>query len=234
MAEKKEIVFETVSAENIQTNNRTYLIYGAPGMGKTTTIKFLPGKTLVLDVDRTSHVLKGCPNIDVMYIDNTNTWDYWEKLIVHLKNNCEEYDNIVVDNISELERSILSDLGSKGKNKGVPCQADYQYMQFRIVNSLRYMKNLDVNLIWTAWESTDLYTESSGQQWNRSYPQVNQKILNNVLGLCDVVGKLAINKEGERGYILSATNSTYAKNQIDSRVGCLQSELMVKKDVQTS
>ena len=230
MADKKEIVFETVSAENIQTNNRTYLIYGAPGMGKTTTVKYLPGKTLVLDVDRTSHVLKGCPNIDVMYIDNTNTWDYWEKLIVHLKNNCEEYDNIVVDNISELERSILSDLGSKGKNKGVPCQADYQYMQFRIVNSLRYMKNLDVNLIWTAWESTDLYTESSGQQWNRSYPQVNQKILNNVLGLCDVVGKLAINKDGERGYILSATNSTYAKNQIDSRVGCLQSELVVKKD----
>jgi len=234
MADKKEIVFETVSAENIQTNNRTYLIYGAPGMGKTTTIKFLPGKTLVLDVDRTSHVLKGCPNINIMYVDNTNTWEYWEKLIIHLKDNCEEYDNIVVDNISELERSILSDLGSKGKNKGVPCQADYQYMQFRIVNSLRYMKNLDVNLIWTAWESTDLYTESSGQQWNRSYPQVNQKILNNVLGLCDVVGKLAINKEGERGYILSATNSTYAKNQIDSRVGCLQSELMVKKDVQTS
>ena len=229
MADKKdEIVFETVSAENIQTNNRTYLLYGAPGMGKTTTIKFLPGKTLVLDVDRTSHVLKGCPNIDIMYVDNTNTWEYWEKLIIHLKDNCEAYDNIVVDNISELERSILSDLGSKGKNKGVPCQADYQYMQFRIVNSLRYMKNLDVNLIWTAWESTDLYTESSGQQWNRSYPQVNQKILNNVLGLCDVVGKLAINKEGERGYILSATNSTYAKNQIDSRVGCLQSELMVK------
>jgi len=228
MADKKEIVFETVSAENIQTNNRTYLIYGAPGMGKTTTIKFLPGKTLVLDVDRTSHVLKGCPNIDIMYVDNTNTWEYWEKLIIHLKDNCEEYDNIVVDNISELERSILSDLGSKGKNKGVPCQADYQYMQFRIVNSLRYMKNLDVNLIWTAWESTDLYTESSGQQWNRSYPQVNQKILNNVLGLCDVVGKLAINKDGERGYILSATNSTYAKNQIDSRVGCLQSELVVK------
>ena len=234
MADKKEIIFETVSAENIQTNNRTYLLYGAPGMGKTSTIKFLPGKTLLLDVDRTSHVLKGCPNIDIMYVDNANTWEYWEKLIIHLKDNCEEYDNIVVDNISELERSILSDLGSKGKNKGVPCQADYQYMQFRIVNSLRYMKNLDVNLIWTAWESTDLYTESSGQQWNRSYPQVNQKILNNVLGLCDVVGKLAINKDGERGYILSATNSTYAKNQIDSRVGCLQSELVVKKDVQTS
>lgn len=232
--EEKEIIIETINAENIKTNNRTYLLYAAPGMGKTTTIKYLPGKTLVLDVDRTSHVLKGCPNIDIIYVDNTNTWAYWEKLIVHLKDNCKAYDNIVVDNISELERSILSDLGSKGKNKGVPCQADYQYMQFRIVNSLRYMKNLDVNLVWTAWEMTDLYTDSGGQQWNRSFPHINQKILNNVLGLCDVVGKLAVNKDGERGYVLSSTNSTYAKNQIDDRVGCLQHELMVKTDYQTT
>lgn len=220
-------MLQIVNANDIQTNKATYLIYGPPGMGKTSAIKFIPGKTLVLDVDRTSRVLKGCPNIDIAYVDNTNTWDFWGNLIVDLEKNYKGvYDNIVVDNISELERCLLSDLGSKGKNKGVPSQGDYQYMQFRIVNSLRYMKNLGANLIWTAWESTDLYTDSSGQQWNRSFPQINHKILNNVLGLCDVVAKLAINSEGERGFILSATNSTYAKNQLDDRKGCLQSELI--------
>lgn len=219
------------SAKDIQTDRATYLIYGPPGMGKTSTIKFLPGKTLVLDVDRTSRVLKGQPNIDIAYVDNTNTWDFWGKLIVELEEKYKGvYNNIVVDNISELERCLLSDLGSKGKNKGVPSQGDYQYMQFRIVNSLRYMKNLGANLVWTAWESTDLYTDSSGQQFNRSYPQINQKIMNNVLGLCDVVGRLLINSEGERGFVLSATNSTYAKNQIDDRKGCLQNELIKSGD----
>jgi phage nucleotide-binding protein len=222
------VVLQITNANDIQINKATYLIYGPPGMGKTSTVKYLPGKTLVLDVDRTSRVLKGCQNIDVAYVDNTNTWEYWGNLIIELeKNHKGVYDNIVVDNISELERCLLSDLGSKGKNKGVPSQADYQYMQFRIVNSLRYMKNLGANLIWTAWESTDLYTDSSGQQWNRSFPQVNQKILNNVLGLCDLVGKLAVNSEGERGFVLSASNSTFAKNQIDGRKGCLQKELIL-------
>lgn len=221
-------LLQVTNAKDIQTSKGTYLVYSPPGMGKTSSIKFLPGRTLVLDVDRTSRVLKGCQNIDVAYVDNTDTWDFWGKLIIDLETNHKGvYDNIVVDNISELERCLLSDLGSKGKNKGVPSQADYQYMQFRIVNSLRYMKGLGSNLVWTAWETSDLFTDSSGQQWNRSFPQVNQRILNNVLGLCDVVGKLAINTEGERGFILSATNSVYAKNQIDDRKGCLQSELIL-------
>ena len=98
-------------------------------------------------------------------------------------------------------------------------------MQFRLANSLRYMKQMDCNIIWTAWETTDLFTDANGQQYNRAFPQLNSKILNNVLGLCDVVGRLVVNAEGERGYILSATNSTYAKNQLDDRKGCLQNEL---------
>lgn len=234
------MVLKTINAADIQTDLGTYLIYGPPGMGKTSAIKYLPGKTLVLDVDRTSRVLKGEKDIDIAYVDNNNTWDYWTKLIVDLEKNYKgKYDNIVVDNISELERCLLSDLGSKGKNNGVPSQGDYQYMQFRIVNSLRYMKNLGSNLVWTAWETTDQYTDSNGQHFNRSFPQVNQRILNNVLGLCDVVGRLMINTDGERGFVLSATNSIYAKNQIDDRKGCLQSELIptaetTDADVQTS
>ena len=134
---------EITKASDIKTVKGTYILYGHPGMGKTSTVKYLPGKTLVLDVDRTSHVLKGCENIDIVYIDNKNTWDDWESILIDLTNNYKGvYDNIVVDNISELERCILSDLGSRGKNKGVPSQADYHFLQFKIVNSLRYMKGL--------------------------------------------------------------------------------------------
>ena len=219
---------QITNAMEITNAQKTYLIYAPPGMGKTTSIKYFPGKTLVLDVDRTSKVLKGQENIDIVYVDNTGTWEFWEKLILDLDKNYKDvYDNIVVDNISELERCLLSDLGSKGKNKGVPSQGDYQYMQFRIVNSLRYLKNLGANLIWTAWETDDLYIDSDGQQYNRSYPQLNKKIMNNVLGLCDIVGRLQVKEDGTRGFILSATNSTYAKNQIDERKGCVQHELIL-------
>lgn len=215
-------------ATDIKTDKGTYLIYGAPGKGKTTSIKYFPGKTLVLDIDRTSRVLKGEADIDIVYIDNENTWEDWGKTITELSQNfVGKYDNIVVDNVSELERCILSSLGSAGKNNGVPSQADYQYMQFKLVNSLRYMKNLGSNLIWTAWEEIDLWTDADGSSYNTALPQINRKIRNNVLGLCDVVGRLMVKEDGERGFVLSATDSTYAKNQLDDRKGCMQSELIV-------
>lgn len=226
------MVLQITKAIDIKETKGTYLIYGPPGMGKTSCFKYLPGKTLVLDIDMTSKVLRGTKNIDILEVDNINTWEAWEKLILELdKNYRGKYDNICVDNVSELERCILSDLGSKGKNKGVPSQGDYQYMQFRLVNSLRYMKNLGSNIIWTAWESTDLYQDANGQQYNRSYPQINQRIMSNVLGLCDVVGRLMVNSEGERGFTFTATNSTYAKNQLDDRKGSLQSELILGGEV---
>jgi phage nucleotide-binding protein len=216
------------NAKDISRGNMTALLYGQPGMGKTTTIKYLPGRTLVFDVDRTTRVLSGCENIDICYVDNRDTWTNWRELLTEVVEKYNgKYDNYVVDNISELERCILSDLGRKVKNNGVPAQADYQYMQFQMVNSLRYMKNLGGNLIWTAWETTDLFTTPEGQTFNRAYPQINNKILNNVCGLCDVVGRIIINAEGKRGYTFSATNGVYAKNQYDDRKGCLQEELIL-------
>lgn len=221
------MVLKIQSAKNIGNLKGTFLIYGPPGMGKTSTFKYLPGKTLLLDVDRTTHVLKGQDNIDIVSIDNVNTWEDWVSTLMELgKMDLSKYENIGVDNVSELERCLLADLGRKGKNRGVPSMGDYQYMQFKIVDSLRYLKSLGKRLIWTAWEDTDLYVDSSGQKWNRTYPQINKKILNNVLGLCDVVGKMLVTKEDERGFVFEASNSIYAKNQLDGRKGAKQSELV--------
>ena len=223
---------EFYRADEIKKAKATYLIYGNPGMGKTTTAKYFPGNTLILDIDRTSHVLKGCKNIDICEISNISTWKDWQETVIQLEKEYKGvYENIVVDNISELERCLLSALGKEGKNQGVPCQGDYQKMQFTMVNSLRYLKNLGGNIILTAWETTDLYTTPEGQQFNRSFPQLNGKVLNNVMGLCDVVARLAINKDGERGFVLMPTNGVFAKNQIDSRKGCLQSQLFATGEI---
>ena len=99
------MTLQITNATDIKATKGTYLIYGPPGMGKTYSAKFFPGKTLILDVDRTSRVLKGEKNIDIAKINNADTWEHWEEVISELsKNYVGKYDNIVVDNISELER----------------------------------------------------------------------------------------------------------------------------------
>ena len=214
----------------------TALLYCAPGVGKSTALGLIgeksKGKTLVLDVDRTfvptmakDEVVHDFSKFEVLQVDNINTWTDWTKKLTDLKDAKEagkltEYENICVDNISELERCILSDLGRQGKNKGVPAQADYQYMQFKLMDSLRFMKSMGLNVIWTAWETTEDYVTLDGTCYTRSYPKISKKIVDNVCGLCEIVGKIIVNKDGERGVVMEATQNIYAKNQIDTRKIC--------------
>ena len=219
----------------------TALLYCPTGVGKTTALGLIAekskGKTLILDVDRTvvttlskMEVVKDISKIDVRPIDNVNTWSDWENALKELqvlkKEGKLDYENICVDNISELERCILSDLGSQGKNKGVPAQADYQYMQFKLVNSLRFFKSLGVNVIWTAWETVEQFQNLDGSTYNRQYPKCSVKIVDNICGLCDIVGKIIAKQDGTRGIVLEATQNIYAKNQIDTRKGCLVEEFI--------
>lgn len=224
--------------KKIDANNNapfTALLYCAPGVGKSTAIGLIAehseGNTLVLDVDRTiqrtlakGEVVKDTSRIMVAEVDNIRTFESWKTLLKQeitpefLQQN--NITTIAVDNISELERCILSDLGAQGKNKGVPAMADYQYMQFQLVNSLRLMKSWGVNIVWTAWEDVRTITHPDGTQYSQMIPKISAKIVDNICGLCDVVGKIMVNKDGVHGIILEATQSIYAKNQIDSRKGC--------------
>ena len=226
---------ELKKLEGVQDIPYTALLYCAPGVGKSTAIGLIAekseGNTLVLDIDRTisrtlakKEVVKDTSKVLISQVDNINTFDAWTRTLKELgESDILKQNNITtvaVDNISELERCILSDLGSKGKNKGVPAMADYQYMQFKLVNSLRYMKGWGVNIVWTAWETVEQFTHPDGTQYSRLYPKISGKILDNICGLCDVVGKILINKEGQHGILLEATQNIYAKNQIDSRKAC--------------
>lgn len=231
--------------QKIENKNLPYtaLFYCKPGVGKSTAIGLIAerseGNTLVLDIDRTimrtlakGEVVKDVSKIAVCQVDNINTFDSWTQAIMEITPEFLKAQNITtvaVDNISELERCILSDLGAKGKNKGVPAQADYQYMQFKLVNSLRYMKNWGVNIIWTAWETSEPFVNPDGTQYTRLQPKMSLKIVDNICGLCDIVGWITINKDGDHGILLEATQNIYAKNQVDSRKGCKVEEFIIQK-----
>lgn len=190
-----------LQAKELSVDKGTYMIYANPGMGKTYALGFLPGKTLVLDVDGSSSTLAKHPNkenIEVWRLDSSNIWQEWLDVVADLiKNKAayeKQFDNICLDNLSELFKAQLENLGKIGKNNGVPSQADYQRVDFMNLRSLRALNSMDCRIILTAWETTDTYTEQNGQFFTRSMPEIRTKILNNFLGLCDVVGRLITKK----------------------------------------
>lgn len=215
------------NATDIKDDRATYLLYAPPGTGKTHTINFLEGKTLYVSIDKTEYPLKGNENIDIMDFDTHNSWEEWKELIKWLSNNdLSKYDNLVFDNVSELFRSMLGNLGREGKNNRVPEMQHYQQIDFLIIDSLRFINSLNKRVVYLAWEMTDEFRTEGGQIFNRTFPDIRNKILNNFMGLTQVVAKLAVNNKTEkRGFILSPSNSIFAKNQLDGRKHCLQEDI---------
>lgn len=230
--------FNVVNASQLNSQHSSYCIYAKPGTGKTTAIAYIPGRTLLVDIDKSSTVLGklNINHIDVIKINSWNIWNEWMTFVMQYTQNpslLQGYSTLVIDNVSELFRSALANLGRDGKNQGVPSQADYQRVDFAILDSLRALTNLPIRVVFTAWETTDLWQAENGQSFNRSFPDIRPKILNNFLGLFDVVAKLVTyqTEDGktERGFILEGNQSVEAKDRLHGRSACRVHELVIQE-----
>lgn len=208
------------------------ILYAKTGQGKTTSIKYLKGKTLVLDLDNSFKVLEGVSDSIQQYRFDNGTPEGREfdrtKPIEDLNTFLsdpdvlkagETFDNLVIDNVSSLEKDWFVERGRNSKN-GISNEIqDYsQWTNYfsRIVTTIYMIPN--VNILITAWEKKIDNETESGQTFSQYAPDIRDKSLNGFLGLADVVARLVVNpKTGGRGAILEGDNTVYAKNRLDER-----------------
>lgn len=210
----------TISSMDIdRTKNWRVLIYGKPGVGKTTAIRNLDGKTLVLDLDDSSRVLAGAPNIDVQPFDRSEPSEEWKEFLKNLSERVSGYDNLVVDNVSAFEKDWFVERGRASKNGiGNEIQDYGQWTNYfsRIMTTI--FMNASVNVLVTAWENTRDVTSETGQSFSQYAPAIRDSVRDGLLGLTDVVGRIVVNpKTDGRGVILEGTDAIFAKNRLDDR-----------------
>ncbi len=230
----------------LKSKNTSVLIYGVPGSGKTSAISYLKGKTLIYDIDHGTSVLADSEaDIDVVRFDidlkvketfPANIFPVGMKLsetITKLEKE-NKYKNIVVDSVSELERRMLSIYGKidgrNGVKDGVPCQGDYQKVQFKLLDIIRMFRNLDSNLILICWEVLKEYIDPSGNKFNQSTPMINDKVRENVCGLMDIITRLEIVQDEKnttrRVFNLTLSHKAIARDRVSKRTFCEINELI--------
>lgn len=235
---------EVVNASQISKGKDfSVLIYAQPGTGKTTTAKYLSGKTLVIDVDRTTNVLAGEPNVDIVYLNTIHPALKTKELLKDIHDNyLDKYDNIFFDNLSEFEQSWFGEKANEsktkaGKDMGTPQQGDYNQYTYYLHDMIQYINSWkDINKIYTAWEGNREIISPEGQSFTQLIPDIREKSVNKIMGLMNVVARLVINDETKnRGYLLAPAPAYYVKNQIDNRTFALQGDLFKwgDSDVQT-
>ena len=68
-------------------------------------------------MDRTTNVLSGEENIDIVYADINNVEVGFAKMLEEIHDeHIQNYDNIVIDNLSELEQAWLGEKAKKEQN----------------------------------------------------------------------------------------------------------------------
>ena len=213
-----------INAKNIKANHITALIYGTPGMGKTTLLGNLKGHTLIVDVDKGTSVLAGRDNVDIVRL--SKGMDELRQFIIELKAKCD-YDNVCIDSLSELEGAMLSELGRKGNNNGVPSLADYNRTDCFLIDWCRMARDIDANIFFTAWEKYTDLTAPSGEKVTAIRPMLRDKNIERLCGLCDIVGRVEINrKDGKRILWLEGNPRKIAKDRIYKRQWCTFEEVL--------
>ena len=205
---------QILKASELEQHKTTALIYGPPGIGKTTMLGMLPGKTLIIDVDKGTSVLKGNENVDIVRLGD----DLKDLPIIlrELGSDCK-YDNVCIDSLSELERGMLAYFGRIGTNDGVPNLQDYGRVNYKLVDYCRQYRALDANVIFTAWEDRREIVAPTGEKYTQLCPLLRDKVVDNVCGLCDMVGRIFVGKDGERAILLEGSQGLVAKDRLQKR-----------------
>ena len=209
------------ATEISRTHEWRVLLYGKPGLGKTSAIKGLTGKVLVLDLDGSSRVLAGLKDVDVISFNRENPIQSMKEFLDEARGILKGYQTLVIDNITAFEKDWFVARGLKSKNgirNEIQDYGDYTNYFLRLITMIY---SLPINIYVTAWEDKRDIDLEDGTKLTEYIPQVRNQVLNQHLGLTDVVGRIQVNPATHgRGAILEGSDGVYAKNRLDDRTAC--------------
>ncbi|WP_438467833.1 AAA family ATPase [Streptococcus pluranimalium] len=204
-----------------RTENWRVLLYGKPGVGKTSAIKNISGKTLILSLDNSEKVLAGTDNVDIISFDREHPTTFMSDFLKEIDDIITDYDNLVIDNISSFQIDWFVEQGRNSKNGITNELQQYNMFTNYFIRVLTALYKRPINIYVTAWEDTRDLNLETGQIITQYVPQIRHTVLSNLLGLTDVVGRVQVNpKTGGRGVILEGSDGVYAKNRLDNRTVC--------------
>lgn len=219
-------MFLVTNAADLEPEYRRILLYSQPGLGKTSCLARLPGRTLIIDCDKGYKVLIGmnARNVDLAPVEDDP--ESVLEIVRDLQGRCD-YENVCLDSLTQYQNRARAHYTTIGKNGKKMELGYYQDMDFDTLHLLDELDKLRCNVVVTAWEDQFEKTLATGERIFIAKPQLYRKALvDTICGVVDVVGKITVTPDGQRYILLSGDQTTVAKDRIEKRPWCWPQDLI--------
>jgi len=176
------------------------LVYGPPGVGKTTFASTAP-KPLIIDLENGSLALLG-REVDIAQVDTLQ--DARDAIKFALENG---YQTVVIDSITRYAELLLDEILKENKRDTARIQ-DWGEVVKRIKKLIWTLQGKNINTIFIALE-----TEEKDEESLLKRPAVPGQLKVAIPAIVDIVGYMRVLKDGSRVVSVKPSAKWYAKDR---------------------
>ncbi len=187
---------------------RKVLLYGAPGLGKTTGVITAPGPIRILDPENSSLAIAGLGEKYGVKVRRVGTYMDCQYALQELTDEKVKDGTIAFDTLTQIQRLHIRELSGAG----IPGRREYYHDTYGLGRMYTAFAKLPMHVIYICGQDTQRVGEGDNAR-SIFVPDLTPSLMKDLLQICDGCGYMFLDTKGDRCLTFDPSRDWYAKRR---------------------